>query len=426
MGRATQRRWHAVAGVVAAGVVAAGVLALAACGSGEPDASGGPDLQAPPQESAPPETSGSQPPVQEPPAEELTVPSATPEGRCAEVTALTLQLPDLTRAQFAGYYAARDRGFYQAQCLDVSILEGGGDIVPQAALAQGDADFAIAWVPGALASREQGAGIVNVAQVFQRSGTVQVAWADSGITTPGDFLDRRIGTWRRGGEFEVITAVTEAGLDPASDFELVQQQFDMTALLNREIDAAEAMTYNEYAQLLGTRNPETGELYTAEDFTVISYQEAGVGMLQDAIWASEERLRDAAFQDITQRFVTASLEGWIHCRDKPEDCASIVRANGSRLGASHQLWMMNEVNRLIWPSPAGVGVMNPDAWGQTVAISLGTKNLEGSTVITAEPAEGAWTDQYAVAANEQLTAAGMNTTGEAFAPISVTLNEGGN
>ncbi|HAN70595.1 MAG TPA: ABC transporter substrate-binding protein, partial [Actinobacteria bacterium] len=143
-------------------------------------------------------------------------------------------------------------------------------------------------------------------------------------------------------------------------------------------------------------------------------------------WASEERLSDAAYQATTQAFVTASLQGWIHCRDNAEECATLVTANGSKLGASHQLWMMNEVNKLIWPSPAGVGVMNPEAWTRTVDISLGTKNLEGSTVLTAAPAEGAWTDQYAVAANEALTAEGLNTTGDAFAPISVTLNEGGN
>jgi NitT/TauT family transport system substrate-binding protein len=137
-------------------------------------------------------------------------------------------------------------------------------------------------------------------------------------------------------------------------------------------------------------------------------------------------LADPAYQDLTQKFVTASLEGWVYCRDNAQECADIVTANGSKLGASHQLWMMNEVNKLIWPSPAGVGVMDPAAWDRTVEISLNTKNLEGSTVITAQPAEGSWTDQYAVAANATLEGMGLNTTGDAFAPIEVTLNEGGN
>ena len=317
-------------------------------------------------------------------------------------------------------------GFYADECLDVTILEGGVDIVPQTVLAQGGADFALAWVPKALASREQGALITDVAQVFQKSGTLQVSWADSGITSAADFKGKKIGNWGFGNEFEVFAAITQAGLDPATDVELVQQQFDMLALLNREIDAAEAMTYNEYAQLLEAKNPETGELYTPEDFNVINYSNEGVGMYQDAIWASTERLADPAYQAITQKFVTASLAGWIYCRDNAQECADIITANGSKLGASHQLWMMNEVNKLIWPSPAGIGIIVPEIWAQTVSVSTTAKNLEGATVITAEPAADSYTNTYAEAANAKLTAAGLNTTGDAFAPLSVTLKEGGN
>ena len=138
-----------------------------------------------------------------------------------------------------------------------------------------------------------------------------------------------------------------------------------------------------------------------------------------------ERLADPAYQDATQRFVQASLEGWIYCRDNAQECADIITANGSKLGASHQLWMMNEVNKLIWPSPAGVGIIDPALWEQTVNVAMNTKNLEGATVISAVPTEDAYTNQYAEAANAALTAQGLNTTGDAFAPISVTLTEGG-
>ena len=208
--------------------------------------------------------------------------------------------------------------------------------------------------------------------------------------------------------------------------ELVGQQFDMQALLNGEIDAAEAMTYNEYAQVLEAKNPKTGELYQPADFNVVNYNDEGVAMYQDAIWASQERLADPAYQDMTQRFVQASLQGWIYCRDNAQECADIITANGSKLGASHQLWMMNEVNKLIWPSPAGVGMIDPALWDQTVTVAMNTKNLEGATIITAAPPSEAYTNQYAEAANAALTAAGENTTGTDFAPITVTLNEGGN
>ena len=337
-----------------------------------------------------------------------------------------LQLQWFVQAQFAGYYAAKVKGFYADQGLDVTILEGGVDIVPQTVLAQGGVDFAIAWAPKALASREQGDLVTNVAQVFQKSGTLQVSWADSGIKTPADFKGKKIGNWGFGNEFEEEAGITRAGLDPATDVEFVQQRFDMQALLNREIDVAEAMTYNEFAQLLESRNPETGEFYTAEDFNVINDTDEGFGMYQDAIWASQERLADPEYQALTQKFVTASLAGWIYSRDNPQECAEIITANGPKLGASHQLWMMNEVNKLIWPSPAGVGIVVPEMWAQTIAIARRTKDLVDSTVITAEPSAESYTNIYSEAAHAELTAAGLDTIGDAFAPIAVTLNDGGN
>jgi len=395
-----------------ASLVAVGAVALTACSSSDSSSS---------ESSAPAES-----PAAASSAAAATEAASAAPTECAELTPVSLQLQWFVQAQFGGYYAAKDKGFYEANCLDVTILEGGVDIVPQTVLAQGGADFAISWVPKALASREQGAMITNVAQVFQRSGTLQVSFADKNIKTAADFKGKKIGNWGFGNEYEVFAAITKAGLDPAADVELVGQQFDMQALLNGEIDAAEAMTYNEYAQVLEAVNPDTGELYQPEDFNVVNYNDEGVAMYQDAIWASQERLADPAYQDTTQRFVQASLEGWIYCRDNAQECADIITANGSKLGASHQLWMMNEVNKLIWPSPLGVGVMDPALYDQTVAVALNTKNLEGATVITKSPDPESFTTQFAEAANAALSAAGLNTTGDAFAPIEVTLNEGGN
>ena len=391
------------------GVLAAAGMVLAACGGGS---SSGESSSAAPE----PASSSAAPASSE---------AAPTEEACTELMPVNLQLQWFVQAQFGGYYAAKDKGFYEEQCLDVTILEGGVDIVPQTQLAQGAADYAIAWVPKALASREQGAGIVDVAQVFQRSGTLQVSWADSGISTPADLKGKKVGNWGFGNEYELFAGLTQAGLKPGKDVELVQQQFDMQALLNREIDAAQAMTYNEYAQVLEAVNPDTGELYQPEDFTVINWNDVGTAMYQDAIWASEERLADPAYQEMTQAFVTASLKGWIYCRDNAQECADIITANGSKLGASHQLWMMNEVNKLIWPSPLGVGVIDPALWTQTVTVALNTLNADEVTIITADPGEAAYTNQYAEAANAALTSEGLDTTGDGFAPITVELKEGG-
>ncbi|MEY4170744.1 MAG: hypothetical protein RLZ94_1817 [Actinomycetota bacterium] len=391
------------------GVLAAAGMVLAACGGGSSSSESSSAAPEPASSSAAPASSE----------------AAPTEEACTELMPVNLQLQWFVQAQFGGYYAAKDKGFYEEQCLDVTILEGGVDIVPQTQLAQGAADYAIAWVPKALASREQGAGIVDVAQVFQRSGTLQVSWADSGISTPADLKGKKVGNWGFGNEYELFAGLTQAGLKPGKDVELVQQQFDMQALLNREIDAAQAMTYNEYAQVLEAVNPDTGELYQPEDFTVINWNDVGTAMYQDAIWASEERLADPAYQEMTQAFVTASLKGWIYCRDNAQECADIITANGSKLGASHQLWMMNEVNKLVWPSPLGVGVIDPALWAQSVTVALNTLNADEVTIITADPGEAAYTNQYAEAANAALTAEGLNTTGDDFAPITVELKEGG-
>jgi len=393
----TSRRLRAVVG----GAVALS-LVLAACGDDDDSAS---DTTAAP----------------------ATTQAPAEPAECTTPDTVRLQLQWFTQAQFAGYYAAVDKGFYADQCLDVQILEGGVDIVPQTQLANGDADFAIAWVPKALQSREAGADIVNIAQVFQRSGTLQVSFKDKGITTPADFAGKKIGNWGFGNEYEVFAAITEVGLDPATDVELVAQQFDMEALLAGDIDAAEAMTYNEYAQVLEAENPETGELYQPEDFNVISYEEVGVGMLQDAIWASGARLAsDPAYRDIAVRFVAGSLEGWVHCRDNVEECRDIVVASGSQLGNSHQLWQMNEVNKLIWPAANGVGYIDQAAIDRTISIAQGTKNLDGATVLTKAPEGEYATNSVLEEAWALLQADGLELFGPNYAPIEVTLLPGGN
>ncbi len=343
-----------------------------------------------------------------------------------KLTPVKLQLQWFYQAQFAGYLAAVDQGFYKAEGLDVSVLEGGVDIVPQKVLADGGADFAISWVPKALASREAGADIVNVGQVFQRSGTLQVSFKDKNITKPEDFKGKKIGNWGFGNEYEIFAGLSKAGLDPAKDVTLVQQDFDMKALLSGQIDAAEAMTYNEYAQVLEAKNPKTGALYTPADFNVVSYNDAGVGMLQDAVWANGKKLAgDKAYQDTTTKFLKASMKGWAYCRDNAQKCADLVVAKGSKLGKSHQLWQMNEINKLVWPSPKGIGIVDQAAWDSTVKISQGTKNLEGKTVLT-KPADAAAVNMtYAQKAVDELKKDKVDTEGAGFKPATVTLAEGG-
>lgn len=353
-----------------------------------------------------------------------TEPSAATEAPSAEPIPVKLQLQWFPQAQFGGYYAALAEGYYADEGLDVTILPGAVDIVPSQVLATGQAEFAVSWVPRGLKPREEGAAIVNVGQVFQRSGTLMVSWKDSNITSVADFAGKKVGNWGFGNEFEVFAAMTKAGIDPAT-VENVAQQFDMVGLLEGDIDAAEAMTYNEYAQVLEAINPDTGELYTPEDFSVISYEDEGVGMLQDAIWADGTRLSDEAYNATAISFVAASLQGWAYCRDNVEACATLVTEQGSALGLTHQTWQMNEINKLIWPAEGGVGYIDSAAWERTATLSQETKNLEGSTVLTAAPDAEAYTNDIVTAAHALLEAMGIDINGADYAPIEVTLTEGG-
>lgn len=343
-----------------------------------------------------------------------------------ELTSVKLQLQWLPQGQFAGYFAAADQGYFEEEGLDVEIIPSGGDIVPQDALANGDVDYAIAWVPKALGSIEAGAEITDIAQIFQRSGTLQVSWADSGIDSVADFEGKKIGSWGFGNEWEIFAAMAAEGLD-SSTVEIITQDFNMNAFLQGDIDAAQAMTYNEYAQLLEAVDPDTGEQYTDADFNVISYQDTVGAMLQDAIWADTARLADDAdYQDTTVKFLKAVVKGWIYAAENPQEASEITIAAGSSWGPSHELWMVNETNKLIWPSPEGIGMIDEAAWDATVKGALSAVNETGASPITEEPPASAWTNDWITQALDELKADGVDVTGDSFEPVEVTLNEGGN
>jgi NitT/TauT family transport system substrate-binding protein len=305
-----------------------------------------------------------------------------------------LQLKWVTQAQFAGYYAAQAWGFYAAEGLNVEILPGGPEILPEDVVHEGRAEFGVDWLPSLLVQREKGQNLVNIAQIFRRSAVAQVVWRDSGITTLGELQGRRVAVWCCGNQYELYAALHTYGIDPEnrSDITIVDQPFDMELFLRREVDAAAATTYNELAQVLETVNPATGRLYSLDDLTVFSMEDEGVGMLEDGIFARAEWLAQPYNQDIAVRFLRASFRGWIYCRDHPDACVDATQALGPALGRGHQRWMMNEVNALIWPAPSGVGVMDGAAFDRTAEIALRFR------VIAAPPDAGTYRTDLAIQA----------------------------
>ncbi len=347
--------------------------------------------------------------------------SQAPESQAPEMASVRLQLQWVPQAQFAGYFAAVEQGYYEAAGIDLEIVPGGPDVIPQAAgSAANGPEFTISWVPKVLEARvgNPASDLVNIAQVFQRSGTLSVSWKDSNITKPADFAGKKVGVWDFGNEFEVTAAAKKAGLEAGTDYEKVIQPFDMTLLLSKQIDVAEAMIYNEYAQVLETANAETGELYQPTDLNVINYNDEGTAMLQDAIFARASWLAEAGNEDVAKNFLKASFQGWIYCRDNPDDCIQYTVNAGSTLGAGHQAWMMNEINPLIWPSPNGIGIVDPAQWQQTVDVSI------GAGIIPEAPPADAYRTDLAEAALAEL--ADADTKGDSFVKGTVEVTAGGN
>jgi len=349
---------------------------------------------------------------------------ATPTKTTA-LTKVTLQLQWVPQAQFAGYYAALAQGYYKKEGLDVTIKPAGTDTVPINSVAKGQADYAISWVPKVLGSIQQGVNVTDVAQIFERSGTTQISFKDKGITSPADLAGKKVGSWGYGNQWELFAGMQKAKVNTTTGISLVQQAFDMKGFLAGDIDAAQAMTYNEYAQVLETVNPATGKLYQPSDLNVLNWNKYGTAMLQDAIWADTNKLKDKAFDKTTVAFIKASIEGWVYARDNPAKAASIVTAAGSTLGVSHQLWMTNEVNKLIWPSTSGVGVVRKSLWDQTVRIAEATKDNTGSTIITKAPPATAYSNTYVDEALKELKADGVDVLDTSWKPITVTLKAGG-
>lgn len=361
-----------------------------------------------------------------------SAPAASGDADFTPLTSVKLQLQWLPQAQFAGYYVALDKGYFQDEGFDeVDVVPSGGDIVPQDALVAGDVDFAVAWVPKVLGTMEnQGVELTDIAQVFQKSGTTQVSWKGSGITKVDDFEGKRIGSWGFGNEWEIFAAMADKGLD-ASTVKITTQDFSMNALLDKDVDAAQAMTYNELAQLLETVNPATGKLYTMDDIDVISYEDTAGAMLQDAIWADTKRLSDdPAYADAATRFLKAVIKGWVFARDNPAEAADITYKAATAPGVSafpvgptHQLWQMNEVNKLIWTG-GDFGLVDSAAWDKTVKGALAAKNQDGLNLITTEPPASAYSNDFIEAALKALKDEGVTVDGE-YTPIEVTLTEGG-
>jgi NitT/TauT family transport system substrate-binding protein len=347
--------------------------------------------------------------------------AAPSEHASQKLTKLTFQLKWVTQAQFAGYYAADAKGYYKKAGLDVKIRVGGPDIIPEQVVAGGQAQLGLDWLPSLMSARDQGTKLVNISQVFTRSGMTEITWKSSGIDTIAKMRGKKVGNWLGGNEFELFAALSRAGMDPAHNkgVTIVKQPFDMNLFLNRQIDAASAMTYNELAQVLESKNPKTGKLYTLRNLNVIKMDKIGTGMLEDGIFGTESWLKDKKNQETAKKFLVASFKGWIYCRSHLKDCVRIVLSHGPTLLKGHQTWQMNEINALIWPAPLGIGLMNSKDYKFTAKTTAKYNHLKKV------PGHEAYRTDLAKAAQAILKKQHFDIYGKSWKKANVKVTPGG-
>ncbi|MCO5163101.1 MAG: ABC transporter substrate-binding protein [Mesorhizobium sp.] len=297
--------------------------------------------------------------------------------------AVTLQLKWVTQAQFAGYYVAKDKGFYEEEGLDVTIKPGGPDIAPEQVIAGGGADVIVDWMGGALAAREKGVGLVNIAQPFKKAGMQLVCPADGPVKTEADFKGKTLGVWFFGNEYPFYAWMNKLGLSTEGGPDgvtVLKQSFDVQPLIQKQADCISVMTYNEYWQLI-----DAG--YKPEDLIVFNYSAMGVDLLEDGLYALEDKLADPAFKEKMVKFVRASMKGWDYAVKNPDEAADIVVENGGQ-DENHQKRMMGEVAKLI---------DNADGKLIEAAYDRTAKALLDQKILTKEPS-GAWTKEITDAA----------------------------
>ncbi|MBE0693705.1 MAG: ABC transporter substrate-binding protein [Aquamicrobium sp.] len=295
---------------------------------------------------------------------------------------VTLQLKWVTQAQFAGYYVAKDKGFYEEENLDVEIKPGGPDIAPPQVIAGGGADVIVEWMPAALATRERGVPLVNIAQPFKSSGMMLTCLKETGITGPEDFKGRTLGVWFFGNEYPFMNWMSKLGISTqggADGVTVLKQGFNVDPLLQKQADCISVMTYNEYWQVIDAGIAE-------DDLITFKYEDQGVATLEDGLYVLEQNLADEAFVDRMARFVRASMKGWKYAEENPDEAAEIVLEN-DETGAQqehHQKRMMGEVAKLTAGSN---GALDPADFERTVETLL----TGGDDPVISKKPEGAWT-----------------------------------
>jgi NitT/TauT family transport system substrate-binding protein len=345
-------------------------------------------------------------------------PGASPAGSpgaSAAVTTIRVQLPGRIDGEFAGYIAAQKLGYFADDNLAVKLIPSDPNPASRPATyyrpgASGP-EFTVSDVASVLAAREHGSDLVDIAQIFQRSGTVVMSWKKDGIADVCGLKGKKVGLWPSPADAELASSLKACSLT-ASDYTRVGVGQDASELLGHTVDASQGQIFDQVARVLEATNPATGKQYTVDDLATFGPSDRQ-STLQDAIFVSAEWLKATGHRDVAVGFVRAVVRGWLYCRDHQEDCVQFTVQGGTNLGASHTRWMINEVDALIWPSPDGIGTLDPIQWQQTITVAT------TAGIITKSPGLAAYDNSIVPDAVAILEGKDLSATDYKKVPVAV-------
>lgn len=259
---------------------------------------------------------------------------AASEASAAE--AVSVRLKWVAQAQFAGFYVAKEKGFYAAEGLDVTINPGGPNLNGETLVASGADQFAVAGgIENLLASRGKNLPITGIGMMLQRTPSAYVAFADSGINSPKDFKGKKVSTFFSGAHNTLYAVLSKFDIGP-NDLSVVPQAVSMTPFIDRQIDVATVMLFNEL-NVLKTRGVKPFKVFLAEEY--------GVSFPSDTLITNEKTLAERP--KTVQGFLNGTLRGWKYAAENQAEAVDIVMKVASGLDRAHQLAMLAEYSKLM-------------------------------------------------------------------------------
>lgn len=272
-----------------------------------------------------------------------------------------LALQWLPQSQFAGFYMARDRGFYRAAGLDVTLLHTGPGPSSLDFLADQRADFATLFLADAIVHARHPVELAHVAQLVQRSQLMLVAWKDMGIEYPSDLDGQLVSFWPGAFSAAFNAFFRQHDIRPR----IRRQHYSVNLFLHRGVAACAAMAYNEFHRIY-----QAGVDY--EHLTVFLLRDYGLGFPEDGIYTSVDMARNRP--DLCRALREATLAGWEYARQHPEEALDAVLSESRRGGVPanrpHSRWMLEHILAAIFPPDGDMepGRLDPRAYQETAAV----------------------------------------------------------